>query len=58
MRNTTWQPTTHLSPDWISLTMDDCIGSNNAVWRGISLYNFELHSTHATSDQEDITFTM
>lgn len=50
-------PATHLSPDWLSLTVDDCIRSNDAVGRGISLYHLELHSTHASSDEENITFT-
>lgn len=50
-------PATHLSPDWLSLTVDDCVRSNNAVGGGIGLYNLELHSTHASSHQKNVTFT-
>lgn len=49
-------PATHLSPDWLALTVDDCIRSNNAVGRRIGLYHLELHRTHTASDQENITF--
>lgn len=52
---TTWQDFSHLSFDGVSFTMDHCVWSHYAVWTWICLHHFELHSTHPSPNQEDVT---
>lgn len=47
---------THLSPDGFSLIVDNCIRGNDAVGRRVCLHHLELYSTHASPDQEDVTY--
>lgn len=54
-RSTTWQGSAHLSFDGLSLTMDHCVWSHYAVRAWISLHHFELHCTHPSTHQEDVT---
>lgn len=50
-----WWNHTYLSFDWFSFTVDDGIRGNDAVWGGVCFYDFKLHCSHASSDQEYIT---
>lgn len=47
---------THLSFDRLSFTVDHCVWSNNAIRTGICLHYFELHSTHPTTDKENVSY--
>ena len=40
--------------DWVSLTVDHCVRSDNTVWAGVGLDHLELYCAHASTHQEEI----
>jgi len=44
------------SLDGITLTMDDCVWSNDAIRGWVGVDNFEFNSTHSTTSQKEISF--
>lgn len=44
-----------LALDGLTLAVDHSLGSNDAVWGGISVDNLEFNSTHSTLGKEEIT---
>ncbi len=49
------EPLLIVALDGVALAVDDGVGSDDAVRRRIGLDNLELHSTHATTNQEIVT---
>jgi hypothetical protein len=39
----------------VALGVDDSVGSDNAVWRGVNLDHLEVDSAHAAANLEDVT---
>lgn len=54
-RRIAWQDSAHLSFDGLSFTMDHRVRSHYAVRTWICLHHFELHRTHPSTHQEDVT---
>ena len=48
--------TTHLSFNGVTFTMYNCILSYNTVRSWVSVHHFELHSSHTTTNKEQVTF--
>ena len=51
------KPNTCLSLDGLSLAVNHGIRSHNATNSWVYLYDFELHGSHASTDEEYVTFT-
>lgn len=54
-RRMTLQDSAHLSFDGVSFTMDHCVRSHYAVRTWVCLHHLELHSTHPSTHQKDVT---